>query len=195
MAVENSPNLYWALTELAAQPVDLRQAMSYETKVWEFSVHELDGLERSTLSQEQARTLVDKVYDLRRKLSRLPGGPKDSPDKGDLLADPKTLPEASKYLLEHGYTPAQVKAMPDLKLALLYRWKQYSQLRDDYFKWGLLPEDEAMQNLLANRSKSKSLSNRAPANRSVGSCRASGHRSLLNCVTNVIRTCCARLKH
>ncbi len=148
MAVENSPNLYWALTELAAEPVDLRQAMSYETKVWEFTVHDLGNLERSTLTQEEATALVDKVYGLRRQLSRLPGGPKDSPDKDDLL---NSLQEAKTYLLEHGYTAEHLKLMPDLQLAMLYRWKQYSQLRDDYFKWCLLPDDEALQSLNANR--------------------------------------------
>jgi hypothetical protein len=33
--------------------------------------------------------------------------------------------------------------MPPIQIVFLYRWKQYLDLRDDYFKWGLLPDAEA----------------------------------------------------
>lgn len=63
-------------------------------------------------------------------------------EAGLLLWCLQTYPEAKEYLLSHGSNEAQIDAMPALQTVLLYRWKQYQQLSDDYFKWLLLPDDE-----------------------------------------------------
>ena len=47
IAQADSPNLYWALTELASQPVELRQGLSYESRFWEFTIHNLPDLDRA----------------------------------------------------------------------------------------------------------------------------------------------------
>jgi hypothetical protein len=54
-------------------------------------------------------------------------------------------PEASVYLLKNGYTSAQIEAMPLVQTVLLFWWKQFQLVRDNQFKWLMLPEKEAQQ--------------------------------------------------
>ena len=142
MSAEKSPNLYWALADLAAQPVDMRQGMSYETHMWEFTLHELNDLESRILSDEEAVDLGKKAWSLSSGMRQGRFDNSAIEQGGLLLWTLRTYPEAKDYLLSHGYNKAQISAMPLLQTVLLYRWKQYLELRDDYFKWILLPDDE-----------------------------------------------------
>ena len=56
-------------------------------------------------------------------------------------------PRARDYLQEHGYTAARIDAMPVVQTVLLYWWKQFEVVRDDAFKWLLLPGDEVRSRL------------------------------------------------
>ena len=47
----------------------------------------------------------------------------------------KVYPEAKKYLLAHGRTREQLKAMPALQVVLLYYVDEYDQIKDDTLKW------------------------------------------------------------
>jgi hypothetical protein len=134
IAVENSPNLYWALTERAASPIDLRQAFSFETKLWNFTIHELADLDRRVLSPQEALGLAQRIAQV---------------SDASLQTAPALLiwvvqlePEARKYLLANSLSAAQLEPMPVLQIVLLYRWKQYETVRDDCFKWLLLPDSE-----------------------------------------------------
>jgi len=140
---ENSPNLYWALTDLARRPVDMREALSYEAHMWEFTVHELADFERTPLTNEEAARLADKVW---AAVGKMRMGNRGKPAKGPaeiILWATELFPEAKGYLLEHGYTAEALDEFPALQVVLIYRWKQYLELRDDYFKWGYLPDTQA----------------------------------------------------
>jgi hypothetical protein len=136
------PNLYWALTDLASQPVDIREALSYEAREWEFTVHKVTELDRRTFTPDEALDLAKSVWKWVGPIG--PGGPKaELGTPGILLWAVELQPAAREYLLNHGYKAEQIDAMPILQTVLLYRWKQYDVVRDDYFKWLLLPTDEA----------------------------------------------------
>jgi len=150
---ENSPNLYWALTDLATQTIDLGEALSYESKMWEFSIHELQEIERVPLTSEQAASLANKVWSLVGKMRvGNVGKPAKQPAEIVLWAT-QLFPEAKAYLLEHGYTAQKLDSYPPLQIVLIYRWKQYRELSDDYFKWGLLPDAEARAAMRAGQNK------------------------------------------
>jgi hypothetical protein len=143
ITAEGSPNLYWALTDLAKQPVDLREALSYEAHTWEFTVHELSDLERSPLTNEEAASLADKVWSAVGRM-RVENRGKPAKSPAEIVAWATELfPEAKGYLLEHGYTAEGLDAFPALQVVLIYRWKQYLELRDEYLKWGYLPDYQA----------------------------------------------------
>jgi hypothetical protein len=133
---ENSPNLYWALTDLATEPIDFHEALSYESKIWEFSLHSIEDLDRRVLSPEEANKLAKEISDITSRRG-------DENVATTLLWAVQLEPEARKYLLAHGYTAEKLDAMPVLQVAMLYRWKQYEVVRDDCFKFLLLPDAES----------------------------------------------------
>jgi hypothetical protein len=145
----DSPNLYWALTELAGRPVEMRQALSYETHVWEFTIHKLTDLEQRTLSPREALDLLKDLYETESLMGTGPVARHGEWGCGQELAAVSAAlaiePAARAYLVEHGKTAAEVDAMPILQRAILYRWLQYAEARDDFFKWPLLPDDEKNQ--------------------------------------------------
>lgn len=147
IAAENSPNLYWALTDLAAQPVDFRQAYSYESRFWEFTIHELTELDRRIFTPEEAMELAKKLSNiehLSESLRQAPPLPKQAELLGIALV---YYPQASRYLLEHGFTQAKLDSMPVLQVVILYWWKQYRIVNDDVFKLLCLPDSEIRANL------------------------------------------------
>ena len=54
IAMEASPNLYWALTDLSSRPVEIRESISYESHLWESTIHELADIDRRIYSPEEA---------------------------------------------------------------------------------------------------------------------------------------------
>ncbi len=149
MAQPDSPNLYWALTELASQPVGVRGGLSYETHFWEFTIHNLVDLEKRSLTPDESLEIVKKLWKFQVTENFRQGkGPWGAAHELALASSALWIePEARAYLLEHGYTAGQIDAMPLVQRALLYRWRQFVELRDDYFKWTLLPDDEADERL------------------------------------------------
>jgi hypothetical protein len=155
IAAENSPNLYWALTDLATHPIDLREALSYESHIWEFLIHELADLEKRPFSGEKAASLADKVWSMKDEVRNSRGPDRNRPAPGDEMqkwaAD--LLPEAKTYLADHRYTAARIDDLPALQAVLVYRWKQYLELRDEYFKWTDVPGNEAIKSMWAAHDK------------------------------------------
>jgi hypothetical protein len=149
IADPDSANLYWALTELASQPIDLSQAFSYESQFWEFTIHNLRGLDQRPLNPHDALELLKKIYESGGANGwnppPVPWGPEH--ELAALSAALTIEPQARAYLVEHGCTSAEVDALPLLQRALLYRWRQFAEARDNYFKWTLLPDDESGQRM------------------------------------------------
>jgi hypothetical protein len=134
IACENSPNLYWAFTDLATQPIDLQRGLSFESKMWDFTIHELADLDRRTLSNAESLDLAIKVFQI--------GNSNRANRAALLLWAVETEAEARKYLIESGFSAAKLDRMPILQMALLYRWRQFEIVRDDCFKSLYLPESE-----------------------------------------------------
>jgi hypothetical protein len=149
IADPDSPNLYWALTELAGQPIEVRGGLSYETQLWEFTIHKIVDLEKRALTPGEALDIARQVSDfgdmnVPRASSAALGAGRELALVASALA---IEPEARAYLVENGYSAAQVEAMPVLQRGLLYRWRQFVDVRDNLFKWNLLPDEEAGERL------------------------------------------------
>jgi hypothetical protein len=143
IAAKGSPNLYWAITDLAATPIELRRAISYETKMWDFTVHELADLDRRVFSPEEALKLAQRIAQVNER------GPQSLPTI--LLWAMQLQREAREYLLASGYTKSKLDAMPLLQVALLYRWTQFQIVRDNSFKWLFLPDNEIHAEIARSR--------------------------------------------
>jgi hypothetical protein len=154
IALSNSPNLYWALTDLSAQPISLREAMSYESKFWDFTIHELADLDHRALTPDEALNVAVRLLETERTFSshKFSSTISDT-DKAEILGLAMALyPQARSYLLDHGYKPEQIDAMPVVQTVLLLWWKQFEIVRDDAFKWLTLPDSEVPSNLAQMQS-------------------------------------------
>jgi len=146
IASENSPNLYWALTELSSHPIDFRDALSFESKLWEFTIHDMPDLERQVFSAEEALHVAEK---LQKAVSAGYGRPRiaEFGQSGILAMAVTEYPHAREYLLDHGYAAERLDALPVVQTVLLAWWKQFQLVRDDSFKWFTLPDDERRANM------------------------------------------------
>jgi hypothetical protein len=132
---ENSPNLYWALTDLAVEPIDFHEALSYESKVVQFTFHDIDDLERRILGADELQKLAKNISDLSSRSNFTWGS--------TIVWAVQLEPEARRYLLNHGLSADKLDDMPVLQRVILYRWKQYEVVRDDCFKFLELPAGES----------------------------------------------------
>jgi hypothetical protein len=146
MAAENSPNLYWALTDLSSHPIDFRDALSFESKLWEFTIHEMPDLHNRVFSAEEALHVAE---ELQKTVATGYGRPRiaEFGPSGILAMAVAQYPHAREYLLDHGYTAERIEAMPVVQTVLLAWWRQFQFVRDDSFKWLTLPDDERRANM------------------------------------------------
>lgn len=143
MEQDGAPNLYWALSEVAAKPIEIREGFSYESQFWEFTVHQLRDLDQRTLSDAEALKLADDVFAIvEMSKSNMRSNPLAPPHVGLLVWAVQQYPQARDYLLAHGYSASQLDEMPVLQVALLHDRRRSEQWRDDQFKWAALPDDE-----------------------------------------------------
>jgi hypothetical protein len=147
IAADDSPNLYWALTDLASDRIQLRQGMSYESQVWEFTVHELADIDKRIFSADEAFQMAKKVAEAGGSMTR---GGRGQPaiDQAELLGAAVVLyPRARRNLLAAGYDEKRIDAMPIAQVVLLSWWREFVEIRDNAFKWILLPDAELVQHL------------------------------------------------
>jgi hypothetical protein len=131
-----SPNLYWALTDLPAPFISLRNPIQGERVV-------VDGLIpgiREIVNDPKARPLS--VTDIQRFLDKLDEFRLARPNEIRLIlavTATRLYPQGKDYLLRHGWTAEQVAAMPVSQVALMYSLIDYDRFFDDYVKASSLP--------------------------------------------------------
>jgi len=141
----NAPNLYWALTTLPTPLVDVRPALQMESAALLGELPELQMLEETVLSNEQA-------LDLWKRAAVWMDYEDDGPDrwfeKASYLATAmEQYPQAKATLLEQGYAAEKVEAWPALYVIVLHRYQQFRAIRDMMFKWTYVPYAQAREGL------------------------------------------------
>jgi hypothetical protein len=84
------------------------------------------------------------------------GRQKENPIKSQaelLLWATQLVPEARAYLQANNHVANQLDAMPPMQIVLLYKWKQYEELRDECIKWGMLPVNESRETFKAEQDR------------------------------------------
>jgi len=157
-----SPNLYWALMSLPKPYVDMQKAMELESIILPMQFPLLKEIETTRLSVEQTRNLWNNILGLLGEF----GGDSQPNLQTSALATGIVMfmyPEAKKKLIEQGYTPEQVEAMPTGQVALIHQYKMYQNFMQEMYKWFHVPYwqakpglDQATDEL---KSYSKSLRN------------------------------------
>ena len=129
---EETPNLYWALTALPEPFTDMPHTIESERIFVANSFPLLKEAQDRVLSQEEARALWLRVCEFSEVKDDLPA-----------VSTVKTYPHAKQALLDDGYGPEHVEAMPALQTVLLYYWSEYQKTADDMFRWFYVPYEQA----------------------------------------------------
>jgi hypothetical protein len=136
----DAPNLYWALSTLPRPLVDFRLGGEAEANVLYLQWPELRDLDKKKLSPEQGKELLNKVLAFLSDISK-----QDRSNKRAVPSAQEALqryPMAKQYLIEHGHTAAQIEAMSEPQVVLIYSTMLFEELCDDQFKWFFLQSAE-----------------------------------------------------
>lgn len=144
----NSPNLYWALTNLPRPLVSLRKPFQGDNLTLEKEIPLPKGLEARAVSPAEARALMNQ---LTRLIQGIDGVPADLPSPQVELAAAalvvKSYTPAKHFLIGRGLDAARVEAMPAPQVVFLAARLQFDQMHDDLHKWLHLPYWEAQPGL------------------------------------------------
>jgi hypothetical protein len=144
-----APNLYWAVVNLPRPFIDVTTAYEGEKHLLEKEFPQLNTVDGTPWSMEQARVFSD---DFHKKMAMLSGdlartsSSSTQPDMKDLGSHllftamiARAYPEAKRSLLAQGRSAAEVEAMPTVQAVALHSYRLYQEARDDIFKWIGLP--------------------------------------------------------
>lgn len=145
MQAPGAPNLYWALSALPHPLVNIRKAFEADSTL---SLYPLIPLMRDIgdrpMSADQADDLVRMLVGIIGQVKAQTG--EDTTESrialGLLIA--KYYPEAKRFLISHGHSPARVAAMPPVQVVTHYSLLRYFHLRDEFLKCVNLPYWEAI---------------------------------------------------
>lgn len=141
----DAPNLYWSLTALAPDVVDLRHGYDLEEAVFYLLFPELRDLGAQQRTDEQWNTLAYEVLQKAINISTLASG---ADYKWLKALKPEMLvetghPLARLRLIERGYEATHVEAMPSGRVALIDFVETYSEMFDSQWKLLHMPFWEA----------------------------------------------------
>jgi len=132
----DAPNLYWALATLRRPAVDISKGLWNEAEGLYLWFPALRDVTRKPIRLEDYEALFSgQLFDTRasateRKLAVTALGI-------------KLYPHARKYLAGKGCSAKQIDAMPVRQVIAIYMVETFERLRDNMFKWFLLPYHEA----------------------------------------------------
>lgn len=163
----DSPNLYWALTALPNPPIDTSLGLESEHLWIDADIPYLDLLEKSILSEAQARHLTESLsrfiaLAVEQNDVELPGGLRlpISSELAQLLPMLATYPTAKRELIARGRAPGEVEQMPVAQVVVL-RWvEEYREMLDEMLAWGPQSYPEAAPALRDIEERISNLGNR-----------------------------------
>lgn len=144
----NSPNLYWALSDLPSPMKDPRELLSGEEAMLYFAFPQLRNINAKSGPEDWNQVAAE--------VNRLIGGRAgDGPDgekgwqqklriAGSAL---KSYPEAKQELIRSGQDPKRVEAMPVQQVILMAAHHEYLHHRDEIDKWFCVPYWQAREGL------------------------------------------------
>src|SRR5262249_43192452 len=132
--IPGSPNLYWALTDMPRPFIEIRHVVRIELNTLYRSFPQLRELKKQKLTAEEARVLIDKVFESFGGLA----GERPSKAASMLAVTAMTLkyyPDAKKCLIAAGRPQKEVEAMPAAQAVALHFLEQYDRTSDEILQW------------------------------------------------------------
>jgi len=140
----NSPNLYWALTELPRPIIDIRDAMNLDMSLGLRMFPVLLDAETANHTPEEWTHLVATTFNELGDARDLLGGAGFPKQKtlSQLAATGMSLvvyPAAKQRLIDAGMTNGAVEEMSVAQVLLIDMAREYQKIADEYEKWMFVP--------------------------------------------------------
>jgi hypothetical protein len=142
IAAPDSPNLYWALSELPRPPVDYRQAILFEFEAGLRAFPFLDDAETTERSAQEWARLWHAAWNEWPKLSG------ESGPSGAVAGMATALlgyPHAKQRLIDDGMDPDRVEQMPVGQVMAVYTARAYERITGELEQNWLMPYGAARQ--------------------------------------------------
>ena len=142
-----APNLYWPLSNLPSPFNDLHRSMTFEQNLPYFAAPALLRMKQGHYSAQLWMELIDQL----RTITELRGSRQERPEWQQemlgTLAGVAMYPQARRFLMDRGMTPAEVEKMPVAEALGRYFVRSYQEEVDDEFKWMGLPPAQSLPGL------------------------------------------------
>lgn len=143
VTLPDSPNLYWALTELPAPFIDARRSIRHELNTIYRSVPGLRDLTTRNFSDKE-------ILNMWKQISRQSKS-SDLTEVMDVMISTATMhlkyPTAHKALLARGYPESRLKTMSKSQVVLLWMQQEYNQEREPILQMLCLPTHPGLSRL------------------------------------------------
>jgi len=155
IAANDSPNLYWALTELPNPVVDLRHSVRIEMSLLQRVITPLENVEaQNHTTDEWSRILHQAFREFKNAadawdLGSLKGLPKHDTFR-EVLGTALTMlvyPDAKQRLMESGMSAEAVETMPTAQVILIDTAREVRRAADELEKWFYLDYPLAHQRM------------------------------------------------
>jgi hypothetical protein len=137
--IPNSPSLYWALTDLPTPFIDFRKPLQGERIMLD---NILPGLRECLADPTRPAKSVSELHHMVKKIAEVSETPKATSELSALVIAAK-YPEAKRFLGQHGWTAAQIDAVPAMQAVLMHEAFEYDRFFDGYAKAANLPYPQA----------------------------------------------------
>jgi hypothetical protein len=177
-----APNLYWALAELGRPMFSMAHVMEQENMAARSLGHLRDLRYDAPTSDAQLQQLTADLAE------RLNLGDATQGRVAVAMAASGAYPTARQYFIDRGMTEAQLHALPELQVTLLYFRDDFQNTLDEIVKWCRLPYWEGfarMKGAVEQSSEPKAVRN--PLNEAI----AGTHRAWVT-MTNLDRNLAAQ---
>lgn len=144
ISAAESPNLYWALSELPSPIIDMREALNLEMSfgLRMFPVL-LDAEERKHTPEEWTRLLTTMVDDFTESLDSLGNlyfpRQKTLAQFGAMGMSMVVYPAAKQRLIDAGRSSHEVESMPVAQVLILDAAREFQIAADNFEKWSFVP--------------------------------------------------------
>lgn len=144
IATPGCPNLYWALVGLGEPVVDMKTSMKQEALLGENIFTFLKDADTAVRSDEEWDRMIREAAASMEELEGVTsfrGQPRAAwiGELGMAARIAKGYPLAIERLVEAGYDRAEVEEMPVGRVIAIDAQQTYRYVRDEIFKWSLLP--------------------------------------------------------
>jgi hypothetical protein len=159
----DAPNVYWALSTMPRDFMDLRRSMETELRSLEIMIPMLRELEKGPLTNEVASKMLDDAIVALRKLSGDNSADGPSFRFGAAAMVVMQYPSSRESLVKRGRNAADVEKMAPAQVVLLDAALSFNSIRDEMFCHMLLPYPQAKARLEQTEQRIVQLRQQSPA--------------------------------